>query len=125
MRVLVVEDSFDSRTVWVRLLKLHGFDARGADTLATARPLCAWAEAALLDMQLPDGLGCELVGLLPAGCSAITSGMHGWDRLAAAHGCAGVPAFPKPVDFNVVVGWLRQLGRPGPGGLEAEANVGK
>jgi CheY-like chemotaxis protein len=111
MRVLVVEDSFDSRCVWVRLLRLCGHEAKGVDTLETARPLCGWAEACLLDLMLPDGPGATLIPLLPKGRVAVTSASSWWEQKLrdAGHDPKSIVAFPKPINVIEVVQWLNGL----------------
>jgi DNA-binding response OmpR family regulator len=111
MRVLVVEDSFDSRCIWVRLLRSYGHEAKGVDTLETAIPLCGWAEACLLDLMLPDGPGASLIQFLPKGRVAVTSASSWWEQKLrdAGHDPKSIASFPKPINPSKVIQWLDGL----------------
>lgn len=68
--ILLVEDDLTSRMVISALLEQQGFSVEQATSFASARELIAGGSAAyevvLLDQNLGDGLGLDLVPLLRA-----------------------------------------------------------
>jgi DNA-binding response OmpR family regulator len=66
--VLLVEDDLLLARQLVRLLRRHGYDVTHVQTCAVARTVEGPFDLAVLDGELPDGYGCELLGeLLEAG----------------------------------------------------------
>lgn len=61
--ILVVEDNFSLRELYIHILKKAGHLVTGASTLADAREMMSayTFDLVLLDMRLPDGLGTELI----------------------------------------------------------------
>ncbi len=61
MRVLVIDDEADVRSVVARALRADGHAVATADDLASARARAAdGTELIVLDLRLPDGFGLEL-----------------------------------------------------------------
>ncbi len=100
-RVLVVEDDPDMSRLIRRGLRMKGFESELAGTLAAARELLAPGEnpfdAATVDLQLPDGDGGSLLGLLrERGIPAIVLSGY-YDVESAPEIIAfNVPAVQKP-----------------------------
>src|SRR5437763_12311855 len=67
-RVLVVDDHELNLKLLERLLELEGHEVRAADSLAAAERALAEEEPAMivLDLNLPDGSGLELMRKLKA-----------------------------------------------------------
>jgi DNA-binding NtrC family response regulator len=63
LSLLVLDDDADFRDSLIRLVEREGFSARGAGTIASARELMSKAsfDAVLVDQELPDGQGIELL----------------------------------------------------------------
>lgn len=72
MRVLVVDDEADVRSVVARALRADGHAVSTAEDLATARDAAAeGAELIVLDLRLPDGFGLSLCRELRAAGSTV------------------------------------------------------
>ncbi len=116
-RILVVEDDEKSRRLLTDVLQYHGFEviavANGEDGLADARS--ASPDAALLDIQLPDISGFDVLARLraeSAGASmpviAVTASVMDVDRRKIL--AAGFDAYvPKPVNIGELVSTLKKL----------------
>ena len=61
MRVLVVEDNEAVRTTMVKLLSREGFTVQSAGTLKEGTEKLDRNAAVVLDLELPDGSGVELL----------------------------------------------------------------
>jgi CheY-like chemotaxis protein len=122
-RILVVDDHDLNRRLFERLLERHGYDVRSVPSLDAAARALAEQPAALvvLDLNLSDGDGLELVGRLRADPAtarapvvACTAAAGEGDRLRAL--AAGCDAYvPKPVDtrqFAVLVAELLAAAPP-------------
>ena len=110
-RVLVVEDDPSSRRALVQLLRLKGFEAAVASTVAEAMRQLAWNPSCiLLDLMLPDGNGAAILEYireqhLPIKV-AVTTGAGNWQALLG-HGRLQPDAlFTKPLEIDRVVDWL-------------------
>ena len=110
-RVLVVEDDPSSRRALALLLKLKGFEALPAASLAEAmRMIEEHPPFVLLDLMLPDGNGATVLEHvrtknLPIRV-AVTSGASNWEALLG-HGRLQADAyFAKPINFDDIVRWL-------------------
>lgn len=72
MRVLVVDDEADVRSVVARALRADGHAVSTAEDLATARDAAAeGAELIVLDLRMPDGFGLSLCRELRAAGSTV------------------------------------------------------
>lgn len=105
-RILVVDDHDLNRKLFERLLERHGYHVQSVPSLGAAAGALAEQRPALviLDLNLSDGDGLELVGLLrsdpgtaQAPVIACTAAAGAQDRIRAL--AAGCDAYvPKPVD---------------------------
>lgn len=104
--ILVVEDSVLVAMAIEDALQERGFNVVVASTLAGARELIAqqMPTAALLDLQLPDGISLDLaLHLHNMGCPvAISSGFE-HDSIPEGHGFAA--QFRKPVSPDILAEW--------------------
>jgi DNA-binding response OmpR family regulator len=66
-RLLVVEDFLPLAKAMVRTLGQHGFEVVRAASRAEASEREGWFDAAIVDLELPDATGIEVVGDLRAG----------------------------------------------------------
>ena len=113
-RVLVVEDDPSSRRALTLLLRLKGFEAVVAPTLADAlRELETSPGAVLLDLMLPDGNGSTVLRHvrsknLPIRV-AVTSGASNWESMLDQGTLRPDAFFSKPLDFDRIVYWLDEL----------------
>lgn len=66
MKVLLLDDHFGARLTFGAVLEQAGFEVVEAATLAEARQqlVAHHFQAAVLDVNVPDGLGTELIGEL-------------------------------------------------------------
>ena len=117
-RVLVVEDDEKSRRLLVDVLGYHGYDVaavdNGGDGLRAASERAP--DVALLDIQLPDITGFELlVGLRDRNCCgeklpvvAVTASVMDTDRRKIL--AAGFDAFvSKPVNIGELLATIDRL----------------
>lgn len=105
-RVLVVDDHLDTAEILVELVSWLGHDARSANTgreaLRVARDFAP--QLVLLDLQLPDGSGYDLVGALRTVIrapyiAAVTCWGRDEDRMRSYH--AGLDQHVvKPLDVR-------------------------
>jgi DNA-binding response OmpR family regulator len=118
-RVLVVESRADDAAALAAMLRLKGFDARtartGADALAAAA--AHPPQVVVLDLDLPDADGCELIRRLRARpdppAVAVVTGHTGpaVRREAAAAGAAAYLLKPaEPDQLAALVGRLCRTG---------------
>ncbi len=129
--VLVVDDHPVNRLLLESVLELEGIDVLGAGSIAEAERLLERAvpPVIVLDLQLPDGYGLDLVRRLQAdprtaGCAivACTAGdAEHEDADARGAGCAAFVS--KPIDTRSFAALVRALivsGAPGPATTEPE-----
>jgi two-component system KDP operon response regulator KdpE len=62
VKVLIVEDNPMARTALEKLLARKGFHVKSAGTLQRGKELLDGQAAIILDLDLPDGNGLELLG---------------------------------------------------------------
>jgi CheY-like chemotaxis protein len=113
-RVLVVEADPDAAASTAALFRLHNFDARTAPTAAAALAALAAHRPAVvvLDLDLPDADGCDLIRRLraaprPPAVVVVTGHTDAAHRRAAA--AAGAAEYLlKPADPDTLVGLLRR-----------------
>jgi len=113
----VVEDDEKSRRLLTDVLRYHGFEVAavgsGEDALADARATSP--DAALLDIQLPDITGFDVLARLRAESAhasipvvAVTASVMDVDRRKIL--AAGFDAYvPKPVNIGELVSTLKRL----------------
>jgi two-component system CheB/CheR fusion protein len=121
--VLVVDDHPVNRLLLESVLELEGIDVLGAGSIAEAERLLERSvpPVIVLDLQLPDGYGLDLVRRLRAdprtsGCAIVACSAGDQEDVQARE--AGCAAFvSKPIDtrrFAVLVRCLIVSGTPRP-----------
>lgn len=70
--ILVVDDDEASRYAMARALRAAGYETMEAASGAQALELAEYASAVILDLYLPDLLGCEVCRLLRARATTAT-----------------------------------------------------
>jgi DNA-binding response OmpR family regulator len=114
-RVLVAETDPDSSVALTAMLRLQGFDAREARTgsAAIAAVVKIRPQVLILDLDLPDFDGCELIRHVrkepdPPAVVVVTG--HTTDGLRKAAVAAGASAYLlKPADPGALAGLVLQL----------------
>ena len=113
--VLVVEDEEPNRNALVQLLNRLGFSACGAATVAEGLALLDGQHCLILDLNLPDGHGTEVLRQVRAEERsirvAVYTGSHDDGLLAeaASHHPDGI--FAKPLGLVDLLEWLHQSRR--------------
>jgi CheY-like chemotaxis protein len=116
-RVLVIEDNDDNTKLITFLLHKGGYSTVHAGTVAAGieRALAERPDLILLDIQLPDGDGTQVLDALRADpwgetvpIIAVTSYAMGGDReRLLARGCTGY--LEKPIDPDRVLAEIRAI----------------
>jgi len=104
--ILVVEDSVLVAMAIEDALEMRGYDVIVASTLSAAHALIEKRipAAALLDLQLPDGLSLDLARHLHSmGCAVAIS--SGFERDAIPEGHEFAAQFHKPVSPDILAEW--------------------
>lgn len=115
-RVLIVEDDPSSLKALARLLTVSGYDTINAPSLAEATQKLIWhPDVVLLDLNLPDGCGIELLRRLrrrndPARVALITAAED--PLLAEAQALGPDATFRKPLNPHALISWLEETDRP-------------
>jgi CheY-like chemotaxis protein len=123
--VLVVDDHPVNRLLLESVLELEGIDVLGAGSIAEAERVLERSvpPVIVLDLQLPDGYGLDLVRRLradprTAGCAIVACSAGDSDHEDVQAREAGCAAFvSKPIDtrqFALLVRSLVVSGAPGP-----------
>lgn len=114
--VLVVEDNRMLRTLYVAGLSGYGFQVTEAETLEEARERLRVKPAPdtiLLDLQLPDGSGRELIQFVrgelewPDLPIIVATGLRGEEEDLMSVGASAV--LNKPIEFAVLFAKLQAL----------------
>jgi CheY-like chemotaxis protein len=114
--VLVVEDNRMLRTLYVAGLSGYGYQVTEAETLGEARARLRTTpspDAILLDLQLPDGSGRELIVFVrqelkrPDLPIIVATGLRGEEADLMAAGASAV--LNKPIEFAVLFAKLQFL----------------
>jgi len=111
-RILVVEDNSAVRRVSVRTLKSYGYEVSSVDCTEAARAEVASQafDLVVVDMQLPDGNGCDLVSKLketdPSLTALLVSGYVDDDVRAKAL-TDGYNILPKPYSVTALARSVR------------------
>lgn len=108
--ILLVEDQDDSRRALTLVLQWAGYEVHEAATVAEGISKVDGQTVALLDFNLPDGLGTELFKHIRAEhhytrVAFMTASTH----VALRHELAGVrpdAVFVKPIDVRRVLDWI-------------------
>ena len=113
-RVLVVEDNVTARTVLERLLTLEGFAVVTAGTLKDAMEKVDGQDAVILDLDLPDGNGVEVLKRIRASGgdvkALVTTGSTDFGVLNEVSRALPDALFRKPVDVRRIVDLLGPAG---------------
>jgi CheY-like chemotaxis protein len=123
--VLVVDDHPVNRLLLESVLELEGIDVLGAGSIAEAERVLESCvpPVIVLDLQLPDGYGLDLVRRLradprTAGCAIVACSAGDADQEDMQARDAGCAAFvSKPIDTRHFAALVRSLivaGVPGP-----------
>lgn len=110
-KILVVEDDRASRMAMLALLRLSGFEALQAATVAEGMGLLAQNPSCIiLDLMLPDGNGAEILAYvrdrgLPMRI-VVTTGAIEWQKMLKASPMPPDLILQKPVDFKEMLKWL-------------------
>ena len=114
-RILVVEDDPSVRRALDRVFRSLGYDAEYAVTLAEGMAKLNGQQFALLDLELPDGSGTELLQKIRAERRpirvAIYSGLFDAPQIVKACGETPDAIFQKPVEFEELLAWLAEMER--------------
>lgn len=109
--VLIVEDNTILLKGMMALLRPHGHAVLGAATVAEARAHLAEAEPshAILDLNLPDGTGVDVLGEIRSRgwCTGvlIVSGWHDGELVDRAKSLGVDGVLLKPPDWEQIVRW--------------------
>jgi predicted CXXCH cytochrome family protein len=112
--ILIVDDDALLRDLLLQRLRKEGFEVMAAGSLAEARTLFArqMPDVAILDLQLPDGIGLELTQELRqrGNCECIVVTSHGTIEMAVESLRHGVRDFlEKPFSLDRLVTTLRSV----------------
>lgn len=111
-RILVVEDDRSSRRALVALLRLSGFEALPASTVAEGMEMLQEGpDCLILDLMLPDGNGGRILAhvrekQLPIRVVVTTGAIDSREMLTVSPAPADV-VMQKPVDYHVLIEWLQ------------------
>lgn len=115
LRILLVEDHGDTRSVLARLLQSLGYSVRPAGSVSAALELAAAEPFDLLisDIGLPDGTGRDVMSALRArGIRGIAVSGFGTPQDIQRSLDAGFSShLTKPIDFNVLEETIAQIGQ--------------
>jgi PAS domain S-box-containing protein len=119
LRLLVVEDHYDTALTLLRLLKRRGYEAESAGDIATALEVAKTFRFDVLvsDIGLPDGTGIDLFRRLkerPGGEALRGIALSGFgmdDDIERSRAAGFTEHLIKPVDFAQLQRCLEQLGR--------------
>jgi DNA-binding NtrC family response regulator len=115
-RTLIVEDDPACASLLLRILEMVGHAGEIAATVSEAiDKLEGGAECVLLDLDLPDGTGVEVLHEirrrnLPVRVAIVTAGTDA-ELARAAMELKPDAFFQKPLDVSRVTNWLREVDR--------------
>lgn len=108
-KILIVEDHAPQRLVLQKLLRQAGMEVVGVENLGEARRRIAseTPDVVLLDLQLPDGSGIELLGelkaSLPHGDVIVMTGMNDLSVAVEAMQSGAYDFLAKPFDRETIL----------------------
>jgi len=123
-RILVVEDDRASRMAMLALLRMSGFEALPAASVAEGMGLLAQNPSCIiLDLMLPDGNGAEILAYvrdrhLPMRI-VVTTGAIEWQKMLNISPTPPDLVLQKPVDFKQMLKWLENHCRDSSSSAEA------
>lgn len=124
IKILLVEDERDFREGLVELLKIEGFDAHGVDSIAGYQrwSSCNAYDILILDRNLPDGDGLEILKKQNAACGSIILTCEGQphDRIKGLNADADY-YLVKPFPMDELLAILHRLERKMGGQDETDA----
>jgi DNA-binding response OmpR family regulator len=113
-KILIVEDERDFREGLVELLKIEGFDAHGVESIASYDrwSSCNDYDILILDRNLPDGDGLEILKKRSSTCGSIILSCEGQthDRIQGLNADADY-YLVKPFPMDELVAILSRLER--------------
>ena len=116
--VLIVEDDDNTRAALVMLLSQLGYETVPVATVAESLEKLDGQQRAILDLELPDGLGTTVLRRIrnekrPIRV-AIATGVEDPALLAEARQLDVELILRKPIDVHQLVRWLENAGTPRP-----------
>jgi DNA-binding response OmpR family regulator len=119
MKILLVEDTPDIAIIVIEQLKKRDHEVVWETTVragASALVLHADFDAAIFDMQLPDGIGTTLAAIAPSGLPVcmFTAAPYQAEQELVGDGITDVPVFDK-MRFYDLFDWVEgiQTGKEG------------
>ncbi len=111
-RILIVEDNSAVRRVSVRALESHGYEVSSVDCIEAAHAEVANQafDLVVVDKQLPDGDGCDLVSELKEnapGLTALLVSGHVDDEVRSRVRIGGYSILPKPYSVTALARSVR------------------
>ena len=111
--VLIVEDDRMTRLALTRLLAGRGHAVCPAGTVAEALAQLDGQACAILDLNLPDGDGTQILrGIRDQGRSircAVVTGSSDGQLIRDAQQCGAELILRKPLDLPALLAWLDQM----------------
>jgi CheY-like chemotaxis protein len=112
--VLIVEDHDDTRALLVQLLNMLGYDTVPVATVAEGIERLDGQRFAILDINLPDGLGTSVLQRIrdenrPIRV-AITTGTSDFESIDQAHRLSAELILRKPIDVCALIEWMNSAG---------------
>ena len=124
--VLIVEDHDDSRNMLARLLGRYGYQICTAATVAEGLARLDGQHCAILDVNLPDGLGTVILARIRSESRAtrvaILTATSDPRTLNEVGSLQPDRIFHKPLNFDALLAWLRR--EPGLGNHAPPEGVG-
>ncbi|HZN68299.1 MAG TPA: response regulator [Tepidisphaeraceae bacterium] len=112
-RTLVVEDHAVTHVTMRQVLAASGYDVEAVGTLAEARPRLKEAQCLILDLELPDGHGTDLLREIRAAHLAIrvaiVTGTADPKLLSEAEALQPDALFIKPFRPDDLLAWLGEV----------------
>ena len=117
-RVLVVEDHAVTHVTMRQILCAAGHEVHAVGSLAEARGRLSFPQCLILDLELPDGLGTDLLRELrlrglPVRVAVVT-GTADKGLLADVHALRPDALFIKPFRPSDLLAWIDAGGPPAP-----------
>jgi len=117
-KILLVEDHAESRRILSFLLRRKGFCVVDGATVAEGVAGISNQAVALLDLDLPDGFGTEVLAQIRKQSHhtkvAFITAVSDPERLSRLMALSADAVFKKPIDFNVILDWINKAVEPLP-----------